>query len=308
MFGKKNKSSSGGAGDSPWGNTSAGGDDFWSGSSAPPDAPPSQQQSPSFSPTAAVEPPRQGAPQNLLELIQPVFLFICEKHRIVRDNRDLNYSSLKSDCDRLLSDLESRARMSPVIQQQLEKIKDPLLWYIDYWFGSSGAFRDVKDEWNRNRLGNYPIGDDDGSLAGDEAFFDELENELAEKSEDNLANERLVFYYIAIGLGFTGVYFKDVPEHHAALRKYMEKIYIRVRHYIDANPGAKVTPDCYDYTDKRDFVAPARDRPMILVAALLCLLGTFGVGYFYLYGEQKKDLEQVVENVQQTDNRETGTE
>jgi len=254
----------------------------------------------------AVEPPKVGAAKNLLDLIQPVFLFICEKHRVVGNNRSINYLTLRTSCDQLLADIETRAKFDPVLLQQWEKIKDPLLWYIDYWFGSSGVFRAVKDEWNRNRLGEYPAGDD-GTLAGDEAFFDELENELTNDHDDNLANERLVFYYVAIGLGFTGVYFKDVPEHHAALRKYMEQLYLRVRHYIDVNPSARVTPDCYQFTDKRDFVAPIRERPMILIAAFLCLLGTFGVGYFYLYGEKKKDLEQVVENIQQTE-KEIGTD
>ena len=277
--------------DSGWGGGSD--DGFWGGSSAPP--PP---------PTASASPPQFSGPPSkkvsLLEAVEPIFLFICQQHRIVRDGKDLSFDTVRSETTRLLGSIEDGARRDPVLQQQFDRIRDPLYWYVDYWFGSSGEFATLRAPWNNDRLGEYPD-DEDGSLAGDEAFYDKLEATLKADSQDEAANERLAFYYTALGIGFTGLYFKAIPEHHAKLRDYMGRLYPRVRKYIDGNPSSKVTPEAYTFTDKRDFVAPARDRPLILLAAILCLLLTIFIGYFYVYGIQKKGLESSVLEIQRTE-------
>ncbi len=288
-----------GSDDSGWG--SGGDDGFWgAAASAPP--PPAASSPP---------PPGRDAPPtrkiSLLEAVEPVFLFICQQHRIARDGKSLSFEAVRSETNRLLSSIEDRARRDPLLQQQFDRIRDPLCWYIDYWFGSSGEFPSLRDPWNRDRLGEYDDEDDDGSLAGDEAFYDKLEAALKADSQDEAANERLAFYYTAIGIGFTGLYFKPIPEHQNKLRDYMGRLYPRVRKFIDASPSSKVTPEAYTFTDKRDFVAPARDRPLIMLAAILCLLLTIFIGYFYIYGIQKKGLESAVLEIQRTESAQPAT-
>ena len=286
--------------DSGWGSSGGGGGDdgFWGASPPPSNTPPPAQQ------TARPQAESGGPPGKkitLLEAIEPIFLFICQQHRIAKEGRALSFDAVRNHTNHLIAALEDRARRDPLLQQQYEKIRDPLLWYVDYWFGSSGEFATLRDPWNANRLGEYPDDDDDGSLAGDEAFYDRLEVALKADSQDEAANERLAFYYTALGIGFTGLYFKAIPEHHQKLRDYMGRLYPRVRKFIDANPSSKVTPEAYNFTDKRDFVAPARDRPLILLAALLCLLMTIFTGYFYLYGIQKNGLQSAVKDIQRTE-------
>jgi hypothetical protein len=297
MFGKKNSKSTKGSDESPWGAPSGGGD-FWGGSSSPP---PGRPESPSARPPSDDPHGAPGRRLSLLEAVEPIFLFICEQHRIAREGRPLSFEAVRSGTVRLIESVESRSNRDPILQQQFDRIRDPLLWYIDYWFGSSGEFPSLRDPWNQKRLGEYPEDDDEGSLSGDEAFYDKLEETMKTDAQDESANERLAFYYIAMGLGFTGVYFKAIPEHHQKLRDYMTRLYPRVRRYIDANPSSKVTPEAYNFTDKRDFVAPARDRPLILLAAVLCLLITIFVGYIYLYGRQKLGLESAVQEIQQSE-------
>lgn len=281
--------------DSGWG--SSGSDDFW-GSSAPSDTPP-VQAAPAPRPSPIEAPP--GKKITLLEAVEPVFLFICQQHRVAKEGRSLAFETVRGEINRLLSHIENAARRDPLLQQQYERVRDPLCWYVDYWFGSSGEFPTLRDPWNMNRLGEYPDDEDGGSLAGDEAFYDKLEETLKTDSADEAANERLAFYYTALGIGFTGLYFKPIPEHQQKLRDYMGRLYPRVRKFIDANPSSKVTPEAYNSTDKRDFIAPARDRPLILIAALLCLLLTIFTGYFYLYGIQKKGLKSAVQDIQRTE-------
>jgi hypothetical protein len=243
-----------------------------------------------------------------LEALDPLFLFICQQHRIAKEGRALSFQVVRDETERLVANIEDRSRRDPVLQQQFERVRDPLLWYIDYWFGSSGEFPTLRDPWNQNRMGEYPDDDEEGSLAGDEAFYDKLEETLKSDAQDESANERLAFYYTSMGIGFTGLYFKAIPEHHQKLRDYMGRLYPRVRKYIDANPTSKVTPEAYNYTDKRDFIAPVRDRPLILLAAFLCLTMTIFTGYFYLYGNQKKGLETAVQSIQNTESGHNGNE
>ena len=306
MFGSKKKEKPSTNEDSPWGAeptsgppASSGGGDFWD------DSPSSGQSSaPPPKPTSAPAMPKPlpaDVPKNLPALLEPVFLFICRLHRIEEGSPgSLAFSKVRDETERLIKSCEANTRQNPALQQQFEKVKEPLLWLIDYWFGSSGEFPSLKDEWNRNRMGELPDNEEEGNLAGDEVFIYRLDKTLAEPSDDELANERLAFYYIALGLGFTGVFFKNVPEHHQELRSRMEKMYPRVRKFVDASLASRITPECYQNIDKRDFIVPARDRPLILMAAFLCLLGTLFVGYIYLYGAQKASLEQMIKTVNDT--------
>lgn len=293
MFGNRRKAKTGG-GSAGWGNSDEG---FWGGTGARPDTPPTVQ-APGSQHGPLQSPP--GSCRNLLDLIEPVFLFICGQHRVIRDRKPVTYEIVRARTDEILSAINAKVLKDPVMRQQFERIKDPLLWYIDYWFGSSGAFPALRDKWNANRLGEYPNEDDEGSLSGDEAFFDHLDRTLATDVSDDQANERLAFFYVALGLGFTGLYFKPIPEHHEKLRGYMGRLYPRVRRFVEANPGAKLTPEAYDYCDRRDFVAPVRDRPMIMLCAALCLVITLFIGYMYLYGRQKAELESRVQEIMNT--------
>ena len=306
MFGSKKKEKSPTNEDSPWGAeptpgppASSDGDDFWTGSSdsgPPSPAPPKPANAP-----AMPKPLPADAPTHLPSLLEPVFLFICRLHRVeLGSPGSLQFSKVRAEAERLIKDCETNTRQNPALQQQFEKIKEPLLWLIDYWFGSSEEFPSLRDEWNRNRMGELPDNEEEGNLAGDEVFIYRLDKTLEEPSDDELANERLAFYYIALGLGFTGIFFKNIPEHHQELRSRMEKMYPRVRKFVDASLASRITPECYQNIDKRDFIVPARDRPLILMASFLCLLGTLFVGYIYLYGAQKASLEQMIKTVNDT--------
>src|SRR5204862_5623033 len=127
-------------------------------------------------------------------------------------------------------------------------------------------------EWNQNRLAF-----DRQELAGDEKFFDLLEE--AEKDPSDDASERLAIFYICIGLGFTGIYFKQ-PEF---LRKTMLSIAPRIRHLIEADQNAKICPETYEGADTRNLIEPPGSR-MVLVAMIFlgCTLAVL-IAYFVMY-------------------------
>ncbi|MEI6605102.1 MAG: DotU family type IV/VI secretion system protein [Verrucomicrobiota bacterium] len=282
MASTKNKKGSSGGGD--WG----GGGDFWGESAAMSDTPPASAAAAQYMPAA---PPATKRP--LLEHLQPLFLYVCEQHRLAKEAKGgtVSFDTVKQTVLAKLAAVDNSAKQDPTLRQHLDKLKEPIFWYLDCTFGSPDNAFAFRQKWNDQRLADYG---DDGNLSGDDAFFDELGKELANDPRDESSNERLAFYYTALGLGFTGRYFKRNAEHRKELQSYMQRLYPRVAKYMDADASGKITPETYRYTDKRDFVAPSRDKPMIFFAAFLLLLGSLLFGYIYWYMENTKDLREAV--------------
>ena len=293
MFGQKKQEQKG-----SWGKQAGQQDGFWGDTQSTGREPVQPNQVAQSIPNFRAD----DAPENLLELVEPVFQFICGLHRVDREGKELVYSQVRSECESLLDQVERNARKGAVLQRQFEKLKDPMLWYIDYWFGSSGDFKTIRSQWNRDRMGEYQD-DGDADLSGDDSFFDEVDKTLSGEVSDEETNERLAFFYTAIGLGFTGSYFKAIPEHQNKLRDYMDRLYPRVQKYVDTSANHRVTPESYKYTDKRDFIAPLQDRPLILMLAGMFLIASLFFGYMWFYGNHKTDLERQIDDVLHTSNQ-----
>lgn len=285
----RNKTNKGGS-DADWGG--GGGNDFWGESATMSDTPPSAAPAPTYLPAA---PPAIARP--LLEHLQPMFLYVCEQHRLAKegDKTAISYETVKQTVLEKIAAVDHAAKSDPVLRQHLDKLKEPILWYLDCTFGSPDNAFPFRQKWNDQRLADYG---EDGNLSGDDAFFDELNKELENDPRDESSNERLAFYYTALGLGFTGRFFKRNPDHRRELKAYMQRLYPRVAKYVDTDASGKITPESYRFTDKRDFVAPSRERPMIFFAAFLLLFGSLLFGYIYWYMEKTAPLREAIERLQ----------
>jgi type VI protein secretion system component VasF len=145
-------------------------------------------------------------------------------------------------------------------------------------------------EWNNNRLAY-----DRQELAGDEKFFDLLDETLKDGSDD--AAERLAVFYICIGLGFTGIYFKQ-PEF---LRKTMLSIAPRVRRLVENDPNAKMCPETYEGVDTRNLVQPPSSRMMIVGLVFAGFTLAVLISYFVMYRQASRNLNNSIEEVLRQD-------
>lgn len=271
-----------------------GGDDFWGSSSEMSDTPPiASVKSAQYLPTA---PPTAKRP--LLEHLEPMFLYVCEQHRLAKEGgkTTTSFETVKQTVLGKLATVDQAAKHDPVLRQHMDKLKEPIFWYLDGTFGSPDNAFPFRQKWNDQRLADYG---EDGNLSGDDAFFDELGKELENNPDDESSNERLAFYYTAMGLGFTGRFFKRSQEHRKELKSFMQRLYPRISKYLDADASGKITPESYRFTDKRDFVTPSRDKPMIFFAAFLLLMGSLIFGYIYWYTEKTTPLREGIERLQQ---------
>jgi len=248
----------------------------------------------------------------LLELTEPLFQYICRLNRIARRGPsakpgDTTFVSrtaagaaaaargaslddvvARSEIKALLEDIMSKAATDLRLSQQARKIELPLIFFVDSMISESTL--PFAAQWNQNRLAY-----ERQELAGDEKFFDLLDETLKESGED--AAERLAVFYLCIGLGFTGIYFKQ-PE---LLRKTMLSIAPRIRHLAENDQTARICPEAYQGVDTRNLVQPPSSRMVVVGLVFACFTLAVLISYSILYWQASKNLNQSVQEVLRQD-------
>jgi len=133
-----------------------------------------------------------------LELCEPLFTKVCLLNRLGRTGGGVaSYDQLRLQIEGIFSDLRKAADSDPVLRLQWEKLELPLIFFVDSMISESGLA--VAATWNRSRLAY-----EQKELAGDEKFFDLLDETLNDPSDE--ASLRLPVFYTCLGLGFMGWY------------------------------------------------------------------------------------------------------
>jgi type VI protein secretion system component VasF len=207
----------------------------------------------------------------LLELCEPIFTRICVLNRMGRAQGSLtNYDQLRSEIEQLLAGVRNSAEADPALKGQWQQLELPLIFFIDSMISESGLA--VAAKWNGNRLAY-----DRKELAGDEKFFDLLDETLNDRSDE--ASQRLLVFYTCIGLGFTGWY-SGQPEY---LRGKMLDISQRIRSAMETDNTVRICPETYLNVDTRDLVEPPTSKlgGIAIVFAGLCLIVVMVEAYLF---------------------------
>jgi type VI protein secretion system component VasF len=197
-----------------------------------------------------------------LELCEPIFNKVCVLNRLGRKQGGLlNYDHLRSEIEQLLAAVRNSAEADPILKVHWQKLELPMIFFLDSMISESGLA--VAATWNRNRLAY-----DRKELAGDEKFFELLDETLNDPSDE--ASQRLLAFYTCIGLGFTGWY-AGQPEY---LRGKMLDISQRIRTAMETDKSVRICPETYLSVDTRDLVQPPASKlgGIAVVFAGLCLI------------------------------------
>jgi type IV/VI secretion system ImpK/VasF family protein len=196
----------------------------------------------------------------LLELTEPLFQYICMLNRIARNpgGENLSMDALRPMIVQMFAEMKEGTEPDMRLASQYKRMEMPLIFFVDSMLSESKLT--LAPQWNKNRLAY-----ERNELAGDEKFFDLLDETLAEKGSE--ADERLEVYYACLGLGFQGWY-AGQPEY---LRKKMQEISPRIGRVLDPDQRAHMCPEAYQWTDGRDLI----ERPGLKVL-------TIGVGFLGL--------------------------
>jgi type IV/VI secretion system ImpK/VasF family protein len=222
----------------------------------------------------------------LLELSEPLFQYICRLSRSARKGVRVEPGTVRNEVKAILGDMRSRAMADRALVSQYEKIELVYLFFVDFMVRDSlGAAAKTWQELAAERK----------ELAGDERFFDMLDETLKEPGD--AAAERLVIYYVCIGLGFTGWY-TGQPEY---LRKKMLEISSRIRHVMDSDQVSKICPEAYEHVNTANLVEPPGRRLVgvgIVVVGLLLVVFAANVS-LYLHSKRQMTaaLDGIVEAV-----------
>jgi len=215
----------------------------------------------------------------LLELCEPLLEYICRLNRAGRKGGSFEYSAIRSDILGLFDQIRSRAGSDFKLSSQFKAVELPLIFFVDAMIAESKL--PCARPWHNERLAFKR-----DELAGDEKFFDLLDETLRDPSDE--ATERLTVYYSCIGLGFTGFYFSQ-PEY---LRKKMQDILLRIRGHIEGDANARICPEAYEFTDSRDLIQPPTGRVwLMLVIFAICALTALGCN-LYLFHRAAGDLRE----------------
>lgn len=227
----------------------------------------------------------------LLELTEPLFQYVCRLNRVGRKSgtaakgdtttftvkgatlprgMSLDYAVVRNDLKALFEELHQKAAKDFRLSSQIKKMELPLMFFVDSMISESSL--PFAAQWNQNRLAY-----ERGEMAGDEKFFDLLEEDKKDQSDE--ASERLAIFYVCIGLGFSGIYFRQ-PEF---LKNTMFAIAPRIRRSIDADEMAKICPDAYEHVDTRDLTEPPSRKVLVVSLIFLCLIVAGIISYVVLY-------------------------
>ena len=259
-------------------------------------------------------------PATLLDLVEPLFQYVCRLNRAGKRagasgrapaaaaagstgetiffakpatgtapafagrSLSMDYTVVRSEIKALLEDLQQKAGSDIRLAAQARQIEMPLLFFLDSVISESKL--GFSAQWNQNRLAY-----ERNELAGDEKFFDIVEETLKDPSED--AAERLAVYYLCIGLGFTGIYFRQ-PEY---LRKTMLAIAPRIRHLLDTEQQTRLCPENYENIDTRNLVQPPTNRLVVVGILFLCFTVAALFSYVWIYRDASHTLYSALDQV-----------
>ncbi|MDR3228891.1 MAG: DotU family type IV/VI secretion system protein [Puniceicoccales bacterium] len=199
-----------------------------------------------------------AAPLTLPVLCEPIFQEVCRLNRLARVAPAGDLATAKAEIKAIFQKMADRAKNDPTLLHNYEKVELALLFFTDSMLAESTL--PYAKEWDKARLAY-----ERNELAGDEKFFDLLDETLADTKDT--ANERLVIFYTCIGLGFTGWY----QGQNEWLRKKMKEIQPRIRKWVDTDETGLISPESYKHTNLTDFRPPVGSMliPMLIVAVAL---------------------------------------
>jgi type IV/VI secretion system ImpK/VasF family protein len=223
----------------------------------------------------------------LLELYEEIFQYIARLNRATKAQAHPEYARVRAEIKDLL-DRPSRDSSSDVrLSNQVKRLELPIIFFIDNMI--CGSRLKFASQWAERRLAG-----ERNELAGDERFFDLLEADLSDTSEE--AAERLAVLYVCLGLGFTGMYVNQPDK----IRSYTEQIFPRIRQWIDSDPRTKISEEAYRYTDMRQLTQPPNNKIILVGISFIFVSLSLLIVYYALYaravGELKSSVNQITEN------------
>ncbi len=220
----------------------------------------------------------------LQDVCEPLFQYLCRLNRGARKGGSFDFTAVRREINDIFSSMKSHAAENHELGKQYEKVEMPLAFFVDSVIAENSW--SISKAWNKERLAY-----DYNELAGDEKFFDLLDETMQDTSE--AATERLIIYYTCIGLGFQGWY-TGKPEY---LRKKMKEMSSRIRNFIKTESSIKICPKAYENIDSRNLIQPPSQQLMYLVIAAVTTMLLLFIMNIMLFRSALSDLPRTLKAI-----------
>jgi len=220
----------------------------------------------------------------LLEIYENLFQYVCRLNRAAKTQAQPGYARVRAEIKELLDEVERNAAADVRLLNQVKALELSMIFFVDNVICMSRL--NFATQWAENRLAK-----ERNELAGDERFFDFLDQDLKDTSEE--AVERLAVYYACLGLGFMGMY-QGQPDQ---IRRYLEQIFPRIRQWIDNDPRTKISEDAYKFTDTRVLTEPPSNKIILVTVVFAFLSLSVMIVYYALYAKAVGQMSGHVENI-----------
>jgi type VI protein secretion system component VasF len=224
-------------------------------------------------------------PGTLLDLCEPLFLYICRVNRSMRMTNGTRYQSAQvaAEVKSLLAKFERDSRGAG-LELQFHKVRMPLMFFVDHFVITSTL--PFAGEWKR-------LAHEKAEFAGDEKFFELLDADLADP--DPAATERLMIFYVCLGLGFTG----KLADNRTEIDSCLARTAARLGQSMDSDEAMRLCPDAYHHTLRRPIAEPVA-RPLLGIGLVAIVLVAVALALnIALYLTQTSQLRNALERFNQ---------
>ena len=226
-----------------------------------------------------------------LQASEPLLQYICRLNRWARRGGSFDVSVVRSQINELFDKIEQDVADVPGLAEHFEygrgQLGLVLMFFVDFMIRESKL--PFAAEWSDLAIERHD------EPAGDERFFDLLEQALADRSD--AAAPRLAVYYTCIGLGFTGRHSGQAEY----LRKKMLEIHTRIRAIMDVDRTARICPEAYAHTNTSDLVHRPSTRLFGILLVTFSLIVALVVANVYLYRSTSATLDQALNRIVKAD-------
>ena len=220
----------------------------------------------------------------LPELCEPLFHYLCRLNRSARSGGSCDFNTVRGEIAQLFERMKNASQQSQELTEQFERVKDALTFFVDSMIVEGRL--SISEQWHKERLA-YAFNE----LAGDEKFFDLLDETLADRSR--AANERLVLFYTCIGLGFEGFY-AGKPDY---LKRKMREMSSRIKEHISTDGKGRTCPEAYEHLDTRNLIEPPATKLLGIIIAIVGLLIVLFITNIYMYRQASYDLSKALKTI-----------
>lgn len=217
-----------------------------------------------------------------LSQYQELFDYVALLLRWLRQGGAPDPDKVRNEVKKQLARIQRSVQGDPLQKSVFQHVRLPLIFFVDHVIVESQS--KLAEFWRENRLAF-----EENELAGDEKFFDIVEELLGNPAAD--ATEALAVLYTCMGLGFAGWY-TNQPEQ---VRELMETIAQRLP--VGLEPQSLIAPAAYLSLDTRNLIETGRTKIGWMVMAFLCAMVVSVIASFLVFHLATQKMTQSLDEI-----------